>query len=153
MRSILIIFPLVFATLLSCSSKPEPIVYGSDACYFCKMGIVDKTHASQAVSSKGKQFKYDSVECMVNDIQNNHNTDMDVILVADYLNAGEMIPAESAFYIISPEIPSPMGANLSAVKSKAQAEKLQQEFSGDIFSWQELLNRNKTDNHSHQGHY
>lgn len=153
MKSLIITLPLLIATLLSCSSKPEPINYGSDACSFCKMGIVDKTHAAQAVSSKGKQFKYDAIECMINDIQHNGNTDMEVMLVADYLNAGEMINAHDAFYLISPEIPSPMGANLSAVKSKAQAEKLQQEFSGDIFSWQELLNRNKTDNHSHQGHH
>lgn len=153
MKSFLTVLPLLVATLLSCNSKPEPILYGSDACSFCKMGIVDKTHSAQAVSSKGKQFKYDSVECLVNDINNNSNTDMKIKLVANYLNAGEMITAENAFYIISPEIPSPMGANLSAVNSKNDAEKLQDEFTGDIYTWHELLNRNNSENNAHHGHH
>lgn len=134
--------------LASCSNKPEPIQYGTDACHYCKMNIVDKTHAAQAVSSKGKQFKYDAIECMVNDINKNQNTDMATILVANYLNAGEMLNAENAHYIISPNIPSPMGGNLSAVSSETDAKKLQEEHDGNLFSWEELKNRgSKTPNH------
>ena len=37
--------------LTACSAEPEPIAYGSDACDFCRMNIVDKTHAAQLVTS------------------------------------------------------------------------------------------------------
>lgn len=151
MKTLIKIFPVILL-LFSCSSKPEPINYGSDACHFCKMTIVDKTHAAQAVSSKGKQFKYDAIECMVNDINMNQNTDMATLLVANYLNAGEMLPAEKAHFIISSGIPSPMGGNLSATASRQEAEQLQNEHGGDLFNWNELKNRNnKTPNH--HGHH
>ena len=85
---------ILLVLMASCSTQPEPINYGSDACHFCKMTIVSKTHAAQAVSVKGKQFKYDAIECMVNDLNTENNTEMSIVLVADYLDAGEMIPAE-----------------------------------------------------------
>jgi len=143
---ILILLPLL---LSSCSTQPEPINYGSDACHFCKMTIVTKTHSAQAVSTKGKQFKYDAIECMVNDINMDNKAEMATMLVANYLNAGEMIPAEKATYIITANIPSPMGANLSATENKADAEKLKAENGGELFDWNSLKKRNVNPNHDH----
>ena len=138
---------LVF--IASCSTQPDPINYGSDACHFCKMTIVSKTHAAQAVSKKGKQFKYDAIECMVNDFNYENNTDMSIMLVANYLNAGNMISAETATYLVSENIPSPMGANLSATASKAEAEKLITENGGELFDWNTIKNRNNNPNSHH----
>lgn len=152
MKTFVKTLPLFLIFLLSCSNNPEPIQYGTDACHFCKMNIVDKTHSAQAVSSKGKQFKYDAIECMINDINNNQNTDMAIILVANYLNAGEMLNAENAHYIISPNIPSPMGGNISATNSKAAVEKLLEEHSGDLFTWDALKNKNKKSSDQHSNH-
>tara|TARA_R110000850_G_scaffold30630_2_gene84188 strand:+ start:37697 stop:38104 length:408 start_codon:yes stop_codon:yes gene_type:complete len=135
--------------MASCSTQPEPINYGSDACHFCKMTIVSKTHAAQAVSVKGKQFKYDAIECMVNDLNTENNTEMSIVLVADYLDAGEMIPAETATYVISDNIPSPMGANLSATSDKADAEQLKTENGGELFDWITLKDRNNNPNQNH----
>ena len=53
--------------LLSCTIKPEKINFGSDMCHFCQMTIVDRQHAAQYVTSKGKQFKFDAIECMLNE--------------------------------------------------------------------------------------
>lgn len=57
------IFLLLFV-LTSCSNKIQDINYGSDSCDFCSMGIVDQGHASQLVTTKGKNFKFDAIECM-----------------------------------------------------------------------------------------
>jgi copper chaperone NosL len=140
---------MLLILLTSCSTQPESINYGTDACHFCKMTIVSKTHSAQAVSAKGKQFKYDAIECMVNDINKENNAEMSVMLVANYLNAGEMIPAEKASYIVSENIPSPMGANLSATKDKSDAKKLKAENGGELFDWNVLLKRNNNPNHNH----
>jgi copper chaperone NosL len=123
---------------VSCKIKPEPIQFGTDACYFCKMNIVERSHASQAVSSKGKQFKYDAIECMVKDITINQNSDMSIVLVSNYLNAGEMLNAEEATFIISSNIPSPMGGNLSALKTRKASEDLKNEHGGEIYDWTAL---------------
>ena len=126
---------------ISCKIETETIDFGKDQCSFCVMNIVDKTHASQYVTKKGKQFKFDAIECMVNDLTEKNEEDLAIVLVANYANPGEMIDAKTAKYLISSEIKSPMGANLSAVSSLEKAEELQQKFSGDIYTWKKLKQR------------
>ena len=78
---------------------------------------------------------------MVNDLTEKNEEDLAIVLVANYANPGEMIDAKTAKYLISSEIKSPMGANLSAVSSLEKAEELQQKFSGDIYTWKQLKQR------------
>ena len=131
---------LVCATVLtSCDIKPQKIEYGTDACHYCNMTIVDKQHAAQMVSAKGKSFKYDAIECMVHSLQENmQDTEIALFLVANFDAPGEFINAASSSYLVSEKIQSPMGANLSAFKNETAAQKTQAEFSGDIFSWETI---------------
>ncbi len=64
MKFVLLLLSLLFF-VVGCSVEESPINYGKDACNFCKMNIVDKQHAAEIVTSKGKPFKYDAIECMV----------------------------------------------------------------------------------------
>ena len=124
--------------MVSCEIKPEAIEYGNDQCSYCVMNIVDKTHAAQYVTSKGKQFKFDAIECMVNDLKDKNESDLAFKLVSNYQNPGSMLNADDASYIISEEIKSPMGANLSAVSSIEIARELQQKHTGETYSWVSL---------------
>ncbi|WP_372766259.1 nitrous oxide reductase accessory protein NosL [Lutibacter sp.] len=129
---------IVLLLTISCKVEPEAIEFGKDQCDFCKMNIVDKTHAAQFVTAKGKQFKFDAIECVVNYVGQNSEEKIAVLLVADYGNPGEMTDAETAAYLISTEIKSPMGANLSAFSLKNTAEEYQQKHSGEIYTWETL---------------
>lgn len=120
---------------ISCKVAPQKIEYGKDQCNFCKMNVVDKTHSAQYVTKKGKQFKFDAIECMVNDLSGKNEEDIALFLVADYGNPGEMIDANTATYLISKEIKSPMGANLSAFSLKSKAEELQKKHGGVNYTW------------------
>ncbi|WP_117883126.1 nitrous oxide reductase accessory protein NosL [Aureibaculum luteum] len=124
--------------LVSCSIEPSKIEYGKDACNFCKMTIVDKTHAAQIVTKKGKSFKYDAIECMLNDMEDKDKSKLELFLVTDYLNPTTLIDANSATFLISPAIKSPMGANLSAFKNKEDVEKLVKTDVDKSYNWQEL---------------
>ena len=84
----LIIGTIVLLLTISCKVEPEAIEFGKDQCSFCKMNIVDKTHAAQFVTAKGKQFKFDAIECMVNYIGQNSEEKIALLLVADYGNPG-----------------------------------------------------------------
>lgn len=126
----------VLLLIISCKAEPEAIEFGKDQCSFCKMNIVDKTHAAQFVTTKGKQFKFDAIECMVNYIGQNSEEKIALLLVADYAKPGEMTEAEKATYLITPAIKSPMGANLSAFSAKNTAEEVQQKNQGEIYSWE-----------------
>lgn len=129
--------------LISCEVTPEPINYGMDACHFCKMTIVDKQHAAQYVTEKGKQFKFDAVECMLNQISESGITDLEILMVCDYSHPGEMTDATLATYLISPEIKSPMGANLSAFSLRSDAEETLREHKGELYKWDEMLTKYK----------
>jgi len=128
---------LFFAFLTSCSVEPEPISYGEDQCSFCKMGVVDKAHSAQYVTEKGKQFKYDAIECLIRDINDPDVTESSLafVLVADYSNPGQMINASNATYIISKSIKSPMGAYLSAFSNADDANATVTESGGEVYDW------------------
>ena len=123
---------------VSCKVAPEQINYGSDACHFCKMTIVDQQHSAQYVTKKGKQFKFDAIECLVNELAEKDADKIGILLVADYLEPGQMTSATTATYLISKEIKSPMGAYLSALSSSEKAKELQQKYSGETYSWESL---------------
>lgn len=127
------IFLPTLLLMMSCSTEPKPIVYGSDACDFCEMTIVSEVFSARAVSNKGKQFKYDAIECLVNDLQQKE-IEMAVLQVADYSEPGKMIDVNNAFFIINDSINSPMGANLAAVNRENRLVK-----ETGVFSWNALF--------------
>ncbi|MBB1149661.1 nitrous oxide reductase accessory protein NosL [Myroides sp. NP-2] len=133
--------PLTFLMLsllfVSCTVKVQPIEYGTDTCDFCKMGIVDAKHAAQLVTTKGKNYKFDAIECMLHYLADTAKPAKEYthLLVADVLNPGTLIPAEQANFIVSKNIPSPMGAFLSATQTKEEADQLIDEFTGDHYTF------------------
>src|SRR5690606_41654244 len=57
---------VVWMALQACSVGPEPLRYGEDACHSCRMTLMDKKFGAEVVSVKGKVFKFDDMNCMVN---------------------------------------------------------------------------------------
>ena len=134
-------FTALLCLLFSCSVEPEQINYGNDACHFCKMTIVDQQHAAQYVTKKGKQFKFDAIECMVNELSEKEIEKIGIMLVSDYKEPGQMTSALDATYLISKEIKSPMGANLSAFESTQIANTTKDESGGELYTWFQLLKK------------
>lgn len=124
----------------SCSVEPVEINYGQDACEFCKMNIVDEQHAAEMVTSKGKAYKYDAIECMMNYLNRNElkSDDMSFLLITNYNDPGKLIDAKTATYIHSEAIPSPMGGFLSAVYDKEIAVQIVDAKGGEVLNWEEL---------------
>ncbi len=140
MRSIFTILSISLLMICSssCSSDPTAIEYGSDQCAYCKMNIVDRAHAAQYVTDKGKQFKFDAIECMIHQVDEVGEKGLATILVSDLDDPGRMTEARRATYLISKKIKSPMGAFLSAFSSADDAEKAKTEFTGDLYDWQSI---------------
>lgn len=123
---------------LACKPTPKDIEYGYDMCHYCKMTIVDQQHAAEAVTSKGKAFMFDAIECMINFEAGQPETDFALLLVCDYARPGSWIDARQGSFLISPAVPSPMGAFLSAFESKLAAEQLQSDKGGEVYDWESL---------------
>ena len=134
-----VIWVSIFALTSACNVKPEPIQYGHDECSYCKMTIVDKAHAAQLVTKKGKQYKYDAIECLVWNINEVPELALNsILLVADYHSPGNLLPAEEAAYIISTGIKSPMGSQAAAFSTREAADKYNSTLQGELLSWKEL---------------
>lgn len=136
-----LLISLVAVTLLAaCTPQPKPIRFGADACSFCKMNIVDRQHAAEIVTKKGKVYMYDAIECMLQD-QQVGEADVALYLVMDYNRPGEFTDATTAAFLISKNIPSPMGANLSAFQTNEAAGKAKEGHEGEIFTWDGIRER------------
>ena len=138
----IIICIIISFMFISCKVEPKEIAYGKDHCHFCDMTVVDKTHAAEYTTKKGKSFTFDAIECLINEIAKKNNEDkLAFILVANYTNPGQLIKVSDATFLVSEKIKSPMGANLSAFKSKEEALAIQKENGGELFTWATIKNK------------
>ncbi len=129
----------VVLILTSCNVSPKEIEYGKVHCHFCDMTVVDKAHSAQFVTKKGKVYIFDAIECMSREIvRKKIENELTFELVADFSNPGTLIDANKAMFLISEQIKSPMGENLSAFSSKEKAEEFQMKYTGKIYTWQEI---------------
>lgn len=135
----------LFFLWVSCNTKPEPFNYGKDVCYTCKMGIIDARFGGEVITSKGKIYKFDDVICMARYLKSGVLTEKEIkqTVTINFEKQNEFIDVSKAFFLISPELKSPMGSNAAAFTSKEEAKKLNSSNSGIIISWQEFYNRIK----------
>ena len=133
---------LIFCSVLACSKKPEPINFGTDMCQYCKMTIVTKTHAAQMVTQKGKQFKFDAIECMIRFLEDKQDLiENSNLLITNYRKPGVMTDAKTASYAISEQITSPMGANLTGFDSLEEAKSIINDGSAQFYDWNGIFKK------------
>jgi len=126
--------------LISCTPKQEAIHYFEEACHFCQMNIVDPRYGAELVTDKGKVFKFDAIECLINYIDKNDKQDADFafILVNSYSEPESLNDAQACTYLISAKMPSPMGMYITPFFSSDSAKVYQQRNGGSLLSWIEL---------------
>jgi len=124
---------------LGCTPSPEPIRYGTDECAYCKMTIADRRFGAEIVSTKGKVYKFDAIECMVHTLRTMNESHVAHILVTDFHMPGTLVDARLAWYLRSEQFPSPMGADVSAYANRAAAEQARSRYPGDVLSWQDVV--------------
>jgi copper chaperone NosL len=55
--------------------------------------------------------------------------------VMDYAHPGRVIAASDAAFLVSPNLPSPMGANVSSFAEQTAAGNIQKDKGGDVMDW------------------
>lgn len=139
------IFILVTITLAACSTEPQPLTYGKDACHHCKMILMDKKFGAEVVTVKGKVYKFDDVNCMIHYLNSGLIEEREVKykLVIDFTQAGKLVDAGNSFYVKSQEIKSPMASQVAAFEIYDQMKKYKIELSGIYLTWGELVTQFK----------
>lgn len=134
---VLPLFGILFALLItSCTPSSKPINYGTDACDYCRMTIVDERYGDQLVSTTGKVFNFDAIECQVNFRKENTETQWALELVTDYTNPKILVPTDQLVIIHSKQMPSPMGMYLTAMPKDAPELK---DAEGKVYTFPELM--------------
>lgn len=136
---------VILISLYACNVGPEPLRYGEDACHTCKMTLMDKKFGAEVVSAKGKIFKFDDMNCMVNFLNSGTLAERDIAhrLVVDYATPEKLIAADNAFYLKSSEIRSPMASQVAAFERKADMERHLNTWRGIYLTWGELVTQFK----------
>jgi copper chaperone NosL len=130
---LLLLIPILL--LARCGVNPEPIAFGNDYCSSCKMSIVDPKFGGELVTSKGKVFKFDAMECMVHYMHEQEETDYAHVLGIAYDVPGELHPVDNLQFVISEEYNSPMGASLAGFREAPPSNN-----NHEIHNWQSLIN-------------
>lgn len=105
--------------LLGCAAGPEPIRWGTDTCELCRMVLSDKAFGAEFVAARGQAKKFDEVGEMAAWMAKNPGDGQ--VYVVDAAN-GELIPAETAVYLSSPDLIGPMGGNVASFSDRTAAE-------------------------------
>jgi copper chaperone NosL len=134
------VFSLFF--MISCSTGPEPIKIGVDACSFCKMSIADNRFGGEILTKKGKIFKFDDSHCLI-EFHKSHiidNKDIKEIYLVNYSEPHNFIETSKALLFKSDELRSPMGGNTACFNDVSKLNEAAQKFKGEKVRWTELLN-------------
>lgn len=138
------VYVLILVSLcMSCTPMPKPIDYGSDQCYGCKMIIADKRFGAELVTTKGKVYKFDAIECLIPEVKENGEDHYKHILVSDYSRPGEFLDATTGFFLISEQVPSPMGYSLSSYATQEALSNVMREHGGESYDWKQLYSQFK----------
>lgn len=131
--------------LASCTVEPEPLQYGQDACHTCKMTLMDRKFGAELVTTKGKVYKFDDVNCMLTFYHSGEleHRDFAYKLVTDFSHPAKLIEAADAFYLKSPAIKSPMASQIAAFQEKASMDEVKKEAKGIYLVWGELVTQFK----------
>lgn len=106
------------------------------------MTIVDPRFSAEAVTSKGRVYKFDAIECLARYVAAHPETRFESLLVADYLHPDQWLEAQDGHFLMSKAIPSPMGAFLSAYQDEASAGQMREEKGGNPMKWSEIMQLN-----------
>lgn len=124
--------------LSGCEQGPRDIRIGEQECDHCRMMVSDERFASQLITGQGRQFAFDSIECLAAYVNDGDGQELDIagLWVPDFDHRGEWRAAEKAVYLQSDELRSPMALNFSAYADHQTAEDRVDEFGGHILDWQ-----------------
>jgi copper chaperone NosL len=136
--SVVLALPLVGCAGAAKAEPAPPIIhYGEDSCAFCGMIISEERYAAAYVTEGGHGHSFDDIGDMV---KAHLETEEEVLafFVHDYEDEA-WIRAETAQYVLSDRLATPMASGVAAFISSQKAQALAAELQGQVLTFDELL--------------
>lgn len=146
MYRLLFVFATLALLLGACAqgaSSPAPpeIRYGEDLCDECNMIISDArfaaAYAYEVSPGRYESKAFDDIGDMLLHAEKHTDDAVAEWYVHDY-DSEEWLDASAAHYVMSADLPTPMGYGIIAYADAAAADTKAAEVSGMILSWDEL---------------
>jgi copper chaperone NosL len=128
---------LIMVFVTSCSTGPQSIQFGKDACDFCKMTILDQRFGGEVITQKGMVYKFDDIHCISSFLKSDDSekTKGADIYLLDYNTPAKFVKSGESFLLRSNELHSPMGSNTAAFSAEANREQSKQQVNGENLLW------------------
>lgn len=135
---------LALATLIlaACDSDevggaPE-INYGRDICIECGMIIDDARFAAAYRLADGTEKIFDDLGGLIVNGRESGELNAASIWVSDFENE-VLVEAESAYFVPTLGVASPMGHGILAFSDRSRAEAMATELEGEVISWETVV--------------
>ena len=116
----------------------EPVsLLPNDMCDYCRMAISEKRYAAELINTEGQAFKFDDIGCMTNFVRKN-TLKASAYFVMDF-DERQWLKAEDAYYVRSPELPTPMNGNVVAFKDQSRAQQTADGYHGRMVRFDEIF--------------
>jgi copper chaperone NosL len=121
-----------------CAVGPEPLRPGIDECAQCRMIVEDPRYAAQLVTSTGRTYTFDAIECMAAFLEAGTVAEDAIhsLWVAAHDAPEQWLRVEDAVFVGSPALRTPMSAGIAATADRAGAERLIAQLGeGRLLNW------------------
>jgi len=121
------------------SDAPPEIHFGQDVCAACTMIVSEQRFAAAIVpdDGRGDPLAFDDIGCLLAWERRHPDAPVLARWVHDH-EGPDWLRAESAWYVRSPELRSPMGSGVVAVADDVAARGLSEERDGSAMDWSAL---------------
>lgn len=137
-RRLIVLVIVIGALAAACGSEgaggPPEINFGRDICIECGMIIDDARFAAAYRSADGTEFKFDDLGGLIIHSRENGGPEDAQVWVSDF-DEKTLIEAESAHYVPTLGVASPMGHGILAFADHGRAMKTAVDLGGEVVDW------------------
>lgn len=144
------IYLFLMLVISGCQSEKSavPIDKGLDTCEYCRMTISDSHYAAEIIE-KRKIHKFDDIGCLLAYAQtHNLNSGNARFWVIDF-DTVNWITGEEAYFVISPQIHTPMSHGIAAFKNPIKADEIADKTNGKVVRFESLFDIDWKTRHEH----
>jgi len=129
--------------ILSCTGgKPQPVELAIDeeVCSLCRMAVSERYYAAEIVTKEGSVDYFDDIGCLVRFLRDNTFEDAGIYVIDNA--GGEWLDAQSAHFVHSEDLPTPMNYGIVAYGDADMASAAAARLNGHRLNWENLLKEN-----------
>jgi nitrous oxide reductase accessory protein NosL len=134
---------ILLISALSCGPGAQAIrvQYLKTECGYCRMIFQDRAFGAEMQLDNDSLLVFDATECLAAYMISNRLSPARVreIWSVDYSRPTRLLGAREAVYIRSSKILSPMGVNIAAFQSEAEADSAHARIGGERMDWKGVV--------------